>query len=448
MAIGIPGVKFLPKNNEDDDSENAQRLQTMAANKPRTVTVTVFRVQHKYDPVNLKWYKMVTHFHLSWKTSYENLISSLSRQARKSAFSDLVLVCEDNEIVSAHQVILSSSSSFLRSLLLQHKENLTGERPTILIPDITKQDLEDLLQFMYHGTVTLEENRYQHLVSLSKLFGFEEKLQVEKQKENLSDEGSLERLFKTKKSFVKLEKINVKSTSREGSSSRTVESDANDSFDHVDSFDHLEIADDMDHHKDDEVDEDHDEKSAEKSLLKIKAKPKLSPETKRRYNRNKLGTFLCPYCARIFTLKKTLKFHIQNIHEGIRYQCDKCPYLATSKSSLSIHQRCRHGGQLLYCDQCEYSTSLKTSLNLHMRIKHTDTSKVWKCEDCDYKSSQRSNLKKHRDAKHDNVRYTCDVCMKSLSQKGQLKVHMIKFHGIDRRTYQTAALLNKTSTDT
>ena len=391
---------------------------------------------------------MVTHFHLSWKTSDENLLSTLSRQARKSAFSDLVLVCEDNEIVSAHQVILSSSSSFLRSLLLQHKENLTGERPTILIPDITKQDLEDLLQFMYHGTVTLEENRYQHLVNLSKLFGFEEKLQVEKQKENLTDERSLERLFKTKKSFVKLEKINVKSTSREGSSSRTVESDANESFDHVDSFDHVEICDDIDN-EDDEV-RDHDEKSAEKPSPKRKARPKreLSPETRRRYNKAKLGTFLCPHCARIFTLKKTLKLHIQNIHEGIRYQCEKCPYLATTKNALYIHHRCRHGGQILYCDQCEYSTSLKTSLNLHMRIKHTDTSKVWKCEDCDYKSSQKSNLKKHRDAKHDNVRYTCDVCMKSLSQKGQLKVHMIKFHGVDRRTYQTAAMLSNTSTDT
>jgi len=84
---------------------------------------------------------------INWKSSGENLVHSLMSQANRSLFSDVILVCQESERIAAHQVILSNHSSFMKNLLLRHKENMTGESPTIIMPDIKKEDLESLLKF-------------------------------------------------------------------------------------------------------------------------------------------------------------------------------------------------------------------------------------------------------------------------------------------------------------
>lgn len=382
---------------------------------------------------------MVAHLHLSWKSSEENLMSSLSTHATKSIFSDLNLVCKDSERVSAHQVILSSSSPFLKTLLLQHMENVTGERPTIIIPDVAREDLEALLEFLYQGTLKLGEIQYQKFIHLTKNLGVKN---LKKQQK-----GSVRKVGKSiKKPSVKPENMmSLPSTSRDIMKKEEYErignnehfDDSDNIFNDIDEEDHLD-------------DDDHVEKSEEKENPGIEVKNESQSKTKLESDAEKakirykslFGTFLCPHCAQIFTLKKSLKYHIQNIHEGIRYQCDQCPYQATNKAGLKRHVECHHEGFVFYCDQCDHKYTSKSSLNTHIQTQHSDL--IWKCDDCDYKTKQKPNLKKHRDAKHDNIRYNCEICSKSLSQKGQLKVHMKKFHGIDRRTYQTVNVLNHT----
>lgn len=361
-------------------------------------------------------------------------MSCLSSEATKSKFCDVNLVCEDNERVGAHQLILSSSSTFLKTLLLQHRQNLTGEKPTIIIPDIAREDLEDLLQFTYHGSLKMKEIKFQNFVNLTKFLGVKN---LKKQ----SKKGVRSQPVKSvipQKSFVKLDKMNMMSfpsTSREKVLNEKEENDTMDYNEHLDlheeDYDHAD--------KSEEIESPGKEVNKESPK---KTKFNIDPEKAKIRYKKMFGSFLCPYCAQIFTLKKSLKNHIQNIHDGIRYQCDQCPYQAANKTGLKRHIEGRHEGNTFYCDQCDHSSSSRFTLATHMQNMHSDT--VWKCDDCDYKTKQKPNLKKHRDAKHDNIRYTCEICMKSLSQKGQLKVHMKKFHGIDQRKYQTINALNNT----
>ena len=369
---------------------------------------------------------------INWKSSGENLVHSLMSQAHRSLFSDVVLVCEESERVPAHQVILSSNSSFLKSLLLRHKENMTGESPTIIMPDIKKGDLESLLTFMYRGTtgaLTMEENRFEKLVNLTKYLGIKN---IKKQP------GTRGKSVSIKKPIVKLENLG---TAQPRTGQQVLEEEGDNEMDNTDDFNYSD---------NDEEEPDHVKKYEEnETSKKDKESPKknklnLDPEKAKMRYKKMFGTFLCPYCAKIFTLKKSLKNHIQNIHEGIRVQCDQCPYQAPDKTRLKRHVETRHEAKSFYCDQCDHVFMSRYSLATHLQTMHSDTE--YKCDDCDYKTKQRSNLQKHRDAKHDNVRYPCEICHKSLSQKGQLKVHMIKIHGVDRRRYQTIHSLNKGST--
>ena len=364
---------------------------------------------------------------INWKSSGENLVRSLESEASRSQFSDVRLICQDSERIAAHQVILSSNSSFLKNLLLKHRENITGETPTIIMPDIKKEDLESLLKFMYRGTtgaLSMEENKFQKLVSFTKYLGI---------KNIKKPSGKWETLANLKKPKVKLENFGSEQTT----SQQVLEEDEDDGMDNTDNFNY---SDDDEHEPDHVTNEAFKKEENEKSPKKKKKDPEKAKESYRKM----FGTFLCPYCAKIFTLKKSLKNHIQNIHEGIRIQCDQCPYRAPDKTGLKRHVEARHEGKTFYCDQCDHVFMSRFSLATHQQTMHSDTE--YKCNDCDYKTKQRSNLKKHRDAKHDNIRYPCELCHKSLSQKGQLKVHYLKIHGIDQRRYQTIHLLNKDST--
>ena len=370
---------------------------------------------------------------INWKSSGENLLRSVESQANRSLFSDVSLICQNSERIAAHQVILSSNSSFMKNLLLKHKENLTGETPTIIMPDIKKEDLESLLKFMYRGTtgaLTMEENRFQKLISLTKYLGI-------KNIKKPPGTGIRGHFLNVKKPIKKVENVG----SAQPNSEQIVEEDEDNEMDNTDNFNYSD---------DDEQEPDHvikyedtTKKEGHEEIHKKKKKDP-DPEKAKESYKKMFGTFLCPYCAKIFTLKKSLKNHIQNIHEGIRIQCDQCPYQAPDKTGLKRHIEARHEGKSFYCDQCDRVFTSRFSLATHLQSMHSDTE--YKCDDCDYKTKQRSNLKKHRDAKHDNIRYPCEICHKSLSQKGQLKVHMIKIHGVDQRRYQTIQLLSKEST--
>lgn len=366
---------------------------------------------------------------INWKSSGENLVRSVVGEANRSLFSDVSLICEENERIAAHQVILSSNSSFLKNLLLKHKENLTGETPTIIMPGIKKEDLESLLKFMYRGTtgaMTTDENRFQKLVNLTKHLGI---------KNIKKHPGIRGKTVNLKKPNVKLENFGTEQPTGQ----QVLEEDEDHEMDYTDNF----------NYSDDDEPEPDNFSSHENSKKEVNEespkKKKKDPEKAKESYRKMFGTFLCPYCAKIFTLKKSLKGHIKNIHEGIRIQCDQCPYQAPDKAGLKRHIEARHEGKSFYCDQCDHVFMSRFSLATHLRNMHGPDTE-YKCDDCDYKTKQRSNLKKHRDAKHDNIRYTCEICHKSLSQKGQLKVHMIKIHGVDQRRYQTVNLLNKDST--
>ena len=369
---------------------------------------------------------------INWKSSGENLVHSLTGQANRSQFSDVSLVCQESERIAAHQVILGSNSSWMKNLLLKHKENMTGETPTIIMPDIKKEDLESLLKFMYRGTtgaLSMEEDRFQKLVNLTKYLG----IQNIKKKSGLKKKSA-----SLKNPIVKLENfISAKPTGKE-----VVDEDADEDneMDNTDSFNYS----DDDEQEDDQVNKYEENETSKEKEESPKKKKSVDPERAKINYRKMFGTFLCPYCAKIFTLKRSLKKHILNIHEGIRIQCDQCPYQASGKASLKRHVEARHEGKLYYCDQCDNVYRSRFSLSIHQQSIHSDTE--YKCDDCDFKTKQRSNLKKHREARHENIRYPCEFCHKSLSQKGQLKVHMLKIHGVDRRKYQTVHSLNKGST--
>ena len=63
----------------------------------------------------------------------------------------------------------------------------------------------------------------------------------------------------------------------------------------------------------------------------------------------------CLQCYYTCKLPRTLKLHIQSIHEGTEFPCHKCEFRAESHNCLRKHILVEHKG-VIDCDQCDYKT--------------------------------------------------------------------------------------------
>ena len=90
---------------------------------------------------------------LTWKDFQQNITSSYRNLWKDKDFSDVTLVCEDNNQIKAHKMILAACSPFFNSFL----KNNNHSHPMIYMRGLKTKDLTAILEFIYHG----EANVYQ-----------------------------------------------------------------------------------------------------------------------------------------------------------------------------------------------------------------------------------------------------------------------------------------------
>jgi len=89
---------------------------------------------------------------LHWDDSAANIINTLYNLKEDKDFTDLTLVCTDNQ-VEVHKVVLASSSNFFKRIL----ENIKHSHPLIYLSGIKFKELDAVLSFIYLGQVNLAQ---------------------------------------------------------------------------------------------------------------------------------------------------------------------------------------------------------------------------------------------------------------------------------------------------
>ena len=77
-------------------------------------------------------------------------------------FTDVTLACDDNHIVEAHKVILSTSSSFFDRILKENRH----PHPLIYLRGVKGRNLDSVLDFIYHGEVNVEKDNLEEFLQL------------------------------------------------------------------------------------------------------------------------------------------------------------------------------------------------------------------------------------------------------------------------------------------
>jgi BTB/POZ domain len=93
-------------------------------------------------------------FCLKWNDFERNISLAFKDLRDDRDFFDVTLACENSQI-QAHKVILSACSPFFRGVLKQNAH----QHPLLYLKGVRYQDLEAVLNFMYHGEVNVAQDQ-------------------------------------------------------------------------------------------------------------------------------------------------------------------------------------------------------------------------------------------------------------------------------------------------
>jgi hypothetical protein len=94
-------------------------------------------------------------FCLKWNDFERNISHAFKDLRDDRDFFDVTLACENSHQIQAHKVILSACSPFFRGVLKQNPH----QHPLLYLKGVRYQDLESVLNFMYHGEVNVAQDQ-------------------------------------------------------------------------------------------------------------------------------------------------------------------------------------------------------------------------------------------------------------------------------------------------
>uniref|UniRef100_A0A2A4J7E5 BTB domain-containing protein n=1 Tax=Heliothis virescens TaxID=7102 RepID=A0A2A4J7E5_HELVI len=120
-------------------------------------------------------------FSLSWNNFHGNLTKGFAGLLGNGEFVDVTIAVEGH-LLQAHKVILSICSPYFKKMFQMNP----CQHPIVVLKDVTHKAMKDLLQFMYHGEVSVKRE------DLTSFIGTAEVLQIKglTNKETDEDEDS------------------------------------------------------------------------------------------------------------------------------------------------------------------------------------------------------------------------------------------------------------------
>ena len=122
---------------------------------------------------------MTEKFSLKWNDFHSNLTNSFSYFRNKEYLHDVTLVTDDNQQLSAQRFVLSMCSEYFQSLFVNNKHS----NMMICLEGVSKQDLDNCLDYMYHGEVQVYQNDLDKFLNVAKRFKLKGLLGEDKIKE-------------------------------------------------------------------------------------------------------------------------------------------------------------------------------------------------------------------------------------------------------------------------
>ncbi|KAJ0177838.1 hypothetical protein K1T71_006711 [Dendrolimus kikuchii] len=136
----------------------------------------------KYKHAIKQWLEMDQQFSLSWNNFHGNLTKGFAGLLGNGEFVDVTIAVEGH-LLQAHKVILSICSPYFKKMFQLNP----CQHPIVVLRDVTHKAMRDLLQFMYHGEVSVKRE------DLTSFIGTAEVLQIKGLTNKETDEDDIDK---------------------------------------------------------------------------------------------------------------------------------------------------------------------------------------------------------------------------------------------------------------
>ena len=109
-------------------------------------------------------------FSLKWNDYSVNVTKKFSSLRNEDEFSDVTLVSSDKRQVSAHKVVLSSSSDYFKTIL---QSNNKSKDIILCLENISYEELNNVLDYVYNGEVNIEQDQLDRFLTIAQRFQLE-----------------------------------------------------------------------------------------------------------------------------------------------------------------------------------------------------------------------------------------------------------------------------------
>ena len=333
---------------------------------------------------------------VTWETYDEDMREALHRMMIENVLTDVTLVSDDQIKIQAHKIILNASSPVFQTFISSF-EDLS--RAVIYLKGVKYEELRHVLDFIYLGEISIEQDKLDTFLSLS------ENLQLkgvnDKQMKAYSHEENIvvhneddEDTFKKKKKKTLADSTEGNMFLHEDSINDLQEPDKKMFTDPTEEQNVLSDASIKEYLM--RVDREESKKLKEdqnltKNVVKLREKVKNSP--------GKLKCTFSQDCSQSFTMNEQLQKHIATEHLGNTFQCNECDFQSKFKGNLRHHKLIQHSDTFFFfCSQCKYKTKEKSTLNIHTQVEHEGFR--FSCKYCDWAGRNTRYLLHHMKKVH------------------------------------------------
>ena len=108
-------------------------------------------------------------YSVKWNDFQVNVSKSYRMLRDEDEFCDVTLVSEDQRQISAHKVVLSAVSEYFKNVLKLNKH----PNPLLCLEGISSSEIENVLDYAYHGEVSICQNDLDRFLAIAERFKLE-----------------------------------------------------------------------------------------------------------------------------------------------------------------------------------------------------------------------------------------------------------------------------------
>ena len=136
-------------------------------------------------------------FCLKWNDFQTNVTNSFKQLRKSDDFYDVTLVSDDKQQVSAHKIVLASSSEYFKDVLKNNKHS----HPLLCLNGVNSQELNFVLDYMYNGEVQIYQEHLDGFLEIAQRFQVEGLMQKE------GGQSEVLNHFLKEQKFIKMKRV-------------------------------------------------------------------------------------------------------------------------------------------------------------------------------------------------------------------------------------------------